>query len=487
MYYSQIRVDPSNNQNIWVLGTELYLSKDGGKTFESENTARDVHVDHHAMWVDPRDGRHVILGNDGGFYVTYDQGANWDHHNHVAIGQFYHVAVGPRRNYSVYGGLQDNGSWGGPSRSADGGGPVNTDWVSIGSGDGFVCQVDPLDPDQIYAESQGGATTRINLRTGEQRFMRTRPQRGTTYRFNWKTPFILSPHNSKVYYSAGNYVFRSPFKGDGLKAISPDIARTDDGTASALAESPVEEGVLYVGTTDGSMWNTKDGGHTWVNLYGQPEQKKQPAGPEAGAASDTAPPGEPGEGDPSRGPGRMLEMLKQRDANGDGKLQKEEFPEQMLRMFERLDANTDGVIDEEELKAMPQRFGRRGRGRPSPEERPKRQSRAGTTTGRTSTSARARTCGTAPAPAPAGTQPGPAPAEPQPAASGTSTGASTSTCGTTTGARTAPAEPQPRQAPAPAGTAARTSTRRTSTGGAACRGSEASSRTACSVGASTAG
>ena len=123
MYYSQIRVDPTNGNHIWVLGTELYLSKDGGKTFESENTARDVHVDHHAMWIDPRDGRHVILGNDGGIYVTYDQGANWDHHNHVAVGQFYHVAVGPRRNYSVYGGLQDNGSWGGPSRVAAGARP----------------------------------------------------------------------------------------------------------------------------------------------------------------------------------------------------------------------------------------------------------------------------------------------------------------------------------------------------------------------------
>ena len=296
MYYSQIRVDPDNGNHIWVLGTELYLSKDGGKTFESENTARDVHVDHHAMWIDPRDGRHVILGNDGGIYVTYDQGAHWDHHNHVAIGQFYHVAVGPRRNYSVYGGLQDNGSWGGPSRVATGSGPINTDWISIGGGDGFVCQVDPLDPDQIYAESQGGATTRINLRTGERSFMRARPPRGTTYRFNWKTPFILSPHNSKVYYTAGNYVFRSPFKGDNLKAISPDITRTDEGTASALAESPVEEGVLYVGTTDGALWNTKDGGHTWVNLFGkrvpktpEPSPADAAPAPPAAPAAETAP------------------------------------------------------------------------------------------------------------------------------------------------------------------------------------------------------
>ena len=385
MYYSQIRVDPSDNKFIWVLGTQLYLSKDGGKTFESENTARGIHVDHHSMWVDPENGRHVILGNDGGIHVTYDRGEYWDHLNHVAIGQFYHVAVGPRRNYSVYGGLQDNGSWGGPSRATNGGGPINTDWLSIGGGDGFVCQVDPHDPDQIYSESQGGATGRINLRTGERGFMRPRPPRGTTYRFNWKTPFILSSHNPKIYYSAGNYVFRSPFKGDNLTAISPEITRTDKGSASALAESPAEEGVLYVGTTDGAFWVSKDGGHAWTNIYGKPEKEapkptddgaakedESSSGGEAAAttnaaqeeAAATGEQGEEGQGPPGRGPGRFVDMLKQRDANGDGKLTKDELPEQMLRMFDRLDVNGDEVIDEEELQAASERFGRRGRGGP---------------------------------------------------------------------------------------------------------------------------
>ncbi len=297
MYYSQIRVDPTNEQHVWVLGTELYLSKDGAKNFTSENTANDVHVDHHAMWIDPRDGRHVILGNDGGVYVTHDQGLHWDHLNHVAIGQFYHVAVGPNRNYAVYGGLQDNGSWGGPHRVSDGNGPVNSDWFSIGGGDGFVCQVDPLDKDQVYAESQGGATTRINLRTGERSSMRPRPPRGTTYRFNWKTPFVLSPHNSRIYYSAGSHVFRSPFKGDNLQAISPDITRTDDGTASALAESPLDVGTLYVGTTDGAIWHTRDGGHTWVNLFGKREEKPAPDSGAGAAAAQAAPP--PGETQPT--------------------------------------------------------------------------------------------------------------------------------------------------------------------------------------------
>ncbi len=279
MYYSQIRVDPTDEKYIWVLGTRLYLSKDGGKTFASSAVTRQIHPDNHAMWIDPRDGRHVIIGNDGGIYVTYDRGAHWDHLNFVAIGQFYFVAVGPRRDYRVYGGLQDNGSWGGPNRSASGSGPGNTDWIRIGGGDGFVCAVDRDDPDLVYFESQGGVTGRINLRTGQRASLRPRAPKGVQYRFNWKTPFILSPHNSKIYYSAGNYVFRSPYEGKNLKVISPDITLTKKGTASALAESFTECGVLYVGTTDGALWITRDGGHQWTNIYGKPKQKNTKATP----------------------------------------------------------------------------------------------------------------------------------------------------------------------------------------------------------------
>ena len=212
MYYSQIRVDPSDNNHIWVLGTSLYKSKDGGKTFTGDGAGGGVHVDHHSMWVDPRDGRHVILGNDGGIYVTWDRGKNWDHHNHVAIGQFYHVGIGPNKDYHVYGGLQDNGSWGGPARVRNDSGSTNNDWYRVGSGDGFIVLVDPKDKDQIYFESQNGAMGRIHLATGERGFIRPRAPRGTRYRFNWKTPFILSPHNSQLHYSAGNHVFRSVYK-----------------------------------------------------------------------------------------------------------------------------------------------------------------------------------------------------------------------------------------------------------------------------------
>ncbi len=272
MYYSQIRVDPSDNNKIWILGTELYKSKDGGVTFTPDGHGDEVHVDHHAMWIDPRDGRHVILGNDGGIYVTYSNGANWDHHNHVAIGQFYHVGVASNRDYKVYGGLQDNGSWGGPSLVRNNRGPVNTDWMNVGGGDGFVCLVDPTDPDQIYSESQNGAMSRRNLRTGEQGFIRPRAPQGRTYRFNWKTPFILSTHNPEIFYAAGNHVFRSVKKGTEIREISPEITVDPQGTGSALAESSLDERVLYAGTTDGQLWVTRDGGQNWINLWKEPER-----------------------------------------------------------------------------------------------------------------------------------------------------------------------------------------------------------------------
>ena len=272
MYYSQIRIDPTDPKNIYVLGTSLYRSKDGGETFTGDG-GRGIHVDHHALWIDPDDSRHMILGNDGGIHVTHDRMDNWDHLNHVAIGQFYHAGIGPQKDYRVYGGLQDNGSWGGPSRVGNDTGSVNTDWFRVGGGDGFITLVDPQDPDQIYFESQNGSMGRINLRTGDRGFIRPRPPRGTRYRFNWKTPFILSPHNSRIHYSAGNHVFRSFNKGQGVKAISPDITNTNKGAGSAITESPVQAGVLYVGTTDGAVWVTKDGGQKWDPIYTAIEKK----------------------------------------------------------------------------------------------------------------------------------------------------------------------------------------------------------------------
>ncbi len=351
MYYSQVRIDPADNKYMYVLGTELYRSKDSGETF-TDDGGNNVHSDHHAMWIDPKDGTHMILGGDGGIYVTHDRMDNWDHLNHVAIGQFYHVGVSANRDYFVYGGLQDNGSWGGPNRSSNSSGPTNTDWFNVGGGDGFVCFVDPEDPDQIYSESQNGAMSRINLRTGERSGMRPRRPQGqggpggqagagagqtggrgeagqgraaglgaaagagaaagpggqggaggqrgqgrgagqaaaTAYRFNWKTPFLLSPHNSKIYYTVGNHVFRSWYKGNSLEAISPEITNTDKGSGSAVSESPAQAGLIYAGTTDGALWVTRDGGKLWEPIY---VLKKEEPKPEAKKAEGTEDPVKP--------------------------------------------------------------------------------------------------------------------------------------------------------------------------------------------------
>jgi len=410
MYFSQIRVDPSDENHVYVLGISCYRSNDGGRTFTADHARGGVHVDHHALWIDPRDGRHQILGNDGGIYVTWDRGAHWDHLNHVAIGQFYHVAVDPRRDYRVYGGLQDNGSWGGPAHVRHGRGPANADWVRVGGGDGFVCRVDPEDPDLVYFESQNGGLGRLHLRSGERGRIRPRAPRGRRYRFNWDTPFILSHHNPRIYYVAGNHVFRSLDRGEGLRRISPEIPLTKKGTATALAESPLDPDLLYVGTDDGALFATENGGHTWKDLFAPPPATvtRAPGGEsevagkgteeQATPPAESRPSGAPGtkadsdeeERDPPpEGAGRaasrpagegaarrrfrggrgrgFLRRLLENDANGDGRIERSEVPPRMMRLFERLDANGDDVIDAAEAKAARERFAarsRRGRGAP---------------------------------------------------------------------------------------------------------------------------
>lgn len=264
MYFSEIRVDPSDAQRVYVLGVSQFQSKDGGVTFTSD-LGRGVHSDCHDLWISPDDGRHMVIGSDGGFYVTYDRGRHWDHVNTAAIGQFYHATIAPTKPYKVYGGLQDNGSWGGPAIGLSGG-SLNEDWISVGGGDGFVCRVDPEDPDLVYSESQNGSISRRNLRTGARASIRPPRVEGKSYRFNWNTPFILSNHNSKIFYSAGNYVFRSLDRGNDLEIISPELTKTDRGSGTALSESPIDPNILYAGTDDGALWVTRDGGKKWTDI-----------------------------------------------------------------------------------------------------------------------------------------------------------------------------------------------------------------------------
>ncbi|HTK74438.1 MAG TPA: PDZ domain-containing protein [Gemmataceae bacterium] len=287
MYFSQVRVDPSDDKYLYVLGVQYYLSSDGGKTFRVGPGNGNVHSDHHALWVDPKDGRHMLIGTDGGFYVTYDRMEHWEHLTLAALGQFYHVCVDNRKPYRVIGGLQDNGSWSGPSRTLRNSGPMNEEWFMVSGGDGFVCRVDPDDPDVVYSESQDGNVSRRNLRT-DGRGAPIRPGGGgrggrgaggggggafggifgggPQHRFNWNTPFILSSHNPRILYVGAEQVFRSVKQGDDLKSVSPEITRTKRGSATALAESPRNPDVLWAGTDDGALWVTRDGGQKWTNV-----------------------------------------------------------------------------------------------------------------------------------------------------------------------------------------------------------------------------
>lgn len=266
-YFSVVRSDPTDEKTLYSLGINLYRSTDGGKTFSPQGINNGMHADHHDLWINPRNGRHMIAGTDGGVYVTYDRGANWEHLDHLALGQFYHVTVDNRHPYRVYGGLQDNGSWGGPSQTSRRSGPANADYQVIGSGDGFVCRVDSSNPSIVYAESQNGIMYRRNLETGESALIRPKaqPELGSL-RFNWNTPFILSQHNPHLFYCAANYVFRSFKRGEDPKVISPEITRTKRGSATVLAESPKSPEILWVGTDDGAVWLTRDAGKLWTNL-----------------------------------------------------------------------------------------------------------------------------------------------------------------------------------------------------------------------------
>ena len=326
-YYSQVRVDTRNPDRVYFSSTPVLFSDDGGKTARS--ATQGLHVDHHAMWIDPNDPDHIVVGNDGGVGVTYDKGGNYQFLNTMPLGQFYAVSFDMAIPYRVCGGLQDNGSWCGPSRRRQGA-VTNSMWFNVGGGDGFWTAQDPTDPNIVYSESQGGNMGRVNVATGERVALQKpnwRPryrqfedsiivQRGDTsiaasrdvqrrlddlrrrastdsaefdLRWNWNTPFFLSPHNPSVFYAGASKVLKSAARGDNLLPISPDLTtrdtmkirvstRTTGGitpdntgaethsTITALAESPVRPGLLYAGTDDGNVWLTRNDGATWENL-----------------------------------------------------------------------------------------------------------------------------------------------------------------------------------------------------------------------------
>ncbi len=307
MYYSQIRVDPTNSDIVYTMGASFYKSVDGAKTFE---TVRGMgHGDHHALWINPDNPNHLMLGTDGGFNITWDQTATWDFINTMAVGQFYEIGVDMRRPYFVCGGLQDNGSWCGPSATRSSVGIANHDWYRVGGGDGFYVRIDPTDFNVVYSESQGGSMSRRDLRTGQSTSIRPSPPReqngvlrpgnvvpapeaNERYRFEWNTPIELSPHDPSTVLVAGNRFFKSRDRGntwvasaDLTKAIDRDqlsimgvpgsefMASKNDGQSAlsqalTLAESPSQPGIIWVGTDDGNLQVSRDGGTTFTDVTG---------------------------------------------------------------------------------------------------------------------------------------------------------------------------------------------------------------------------
>src|SRR5260370_6401299 len=273
------RIDPNNDRKVWVLGAPLYMSEDGGKTF-TQDPAQRIHSDFHAMWIDPTNSDHIILGSDGGITITYDSGRRWDYVNNLPLGQFYEIAYDMQKPYHVCGGLQDNYSWCGPSGSLMTQGIANAEWINIGGGDGFDTKMDPNDANIVYTESQDGGLLRRDLRTGESRSIRPLEDndKAPRYRFQWNSPLVMSSHDANTLYYAGNHLFKSTDRGDSWQRLGPDLTTgierdkqpilgkvpdkdtlsRHDGVqnfpcATTVTESQVRAGVLWVGTDHGNL------------------------------------------------------------------------------------------------------------------------------------------------------------------------------------------------------------------------------------------
>ncbi len=291
-YYTTIRVDPVNENRIYAVASTLYLSIDGGKSFRSI-TGR-THIDYHAFWLDPKDPKRIWVGQDGGIAVSYDAGENWEPVYNIPLGQFYQLHADNRLPfYYLMGGLQDNGSWSGPSRTREPSGIMNDDWRMISFGDGFYILNHPDEPDLYISESQGGEIVRTDFRNREQQAVNPwgrgsgdGPALGQKYRFNWNAPIVLSPHDKNTLYFAGNVVFKSNDFGKTWEQISSDLTTNDPekqkeaggpvafenttaeyhSTIISLAESPFQRGHIWVGSDDGNLQVTADGGKTWSNI-----------------------------------------------------------------------------------------------------------------------------------------------------------------------------------------------------------------------------
>ena len=323
IYYSQIRVDPTNDKKVFQGGASAQMSYDGGKTWNG--LSGTGHGDYHAFWINPKDPRNVVVGHDGGLDVSNDGGFTWDYHNDIATGQFYQVSADMRRPYWVCGGLQDNQAWCGPSAVRANFGAVNTDWYTIAGGDGFYTRQDPTDWTIAYGEAQNASMSRYDLRNGTQKSITPRammsapagapggaapagggggggrgggmgnvtntPAKVDPFRFYWNAPFEMSPHDPATVYIAGQYVFKSTNRGDTWTMNDKDLTRNldrfgmpimgvpgnapmaskhdgygENSVITQLRESPAKPGVIWAGTDDGTLQVSQDGGKTFTNV-----------------------------------------------------------------------------------------------------------------------------------------------------------------------------------------------------------------------------
>jgi len=290
-YYNRIFADPKDVDKVYSMDVRSRVTEDGGKTWRILSN-RGKHVDDHALWIDPDDAEHFLIGCDGGIYETYDEGENWHFKANLPVTQFYRVAVDNTQPfYYVYGGTQDNNSMGGPSRTTSSQGIVNDDWFVTQGGDGFQSRVDPENPDIVYSQSQHGGLVRYDKKSGESIDIVPQPPSGEAYRWNWNAPLIISPHSPTRLYFAANKLFRSDDRGNTWQVVSPDLTRQLDrdalpvmgkiwsvdavsknrstslfGNIVSLTESPVVEGLIYVGTDDGLVQVTENGGQSWQKI-----------------------------------------------------------------------------------------------------------------------------------------------------------------------------------------------------------------------------
>lgn len=301
-YFSRIDVAPNDDRHVFFSSFQLMESLDGGKTAH-ELDHDDVHPDHHALWIDPTNANRMIQGNDGGVWVSQDGGTTWDFKNNLPIEQFYMVAVDDKQPFDLCGGLQDNSAWCGPSNTLGFGGQNGAEWKAVTGGDGEYAVPAPSDANIIYTDSQNGFITRLDLKTGVATFVRpylpgVEQEAPATlkYRFNWTTPIAVSPVNPNEVYMGGNVLFRSTDGGQHWAAISPDVTRNDKAheqssggainldisgaetynTILAITIAPSDTGVIWLGTDDGNVQVTRDGGKTWTNvrpkIKGLPDQ-----------------------------------------------------------------------------------------------------------------------------------------------------------------------------------------------------------------------